>query len=160
MSMWITLMAQVSCYCLRVIDTSCIDHAPLIQPLRLPLTFRVSRRIIFPFHLAPSAFYPGSTSHWSLNCGQGCYTLIFDFVPHTHRERRSSGARLPRSGHSPYLTSTRQHCAFDVVSSGENAASMADKKDKKLIELGPMEQILIVLGIMVFGKFGQRPAPF
>lgn len=27
-----------------------------------------------------------------------------------------------------------------------------DKKDKKLFELGPMEQVLIVMGVMVFGK--------
>lgn len=29
---------------------------------------------------------------------------------------------------------------------------MADKKDKKLFELGPMEQILIVMGVVIFGK--------
>ena len=27
-----------------------------------------------------------------------------------------------------------------------------EKKDKKLFDLGPMEQILIVMGVMVFGK--------
>jgi hypothetical protein len=30
-----------------------------------------------------------------------------------------------------------------------------DKKDKKLFDLGPMEQILVVLGIMAFGRLAR-----
>jgi hypothetical protein len=32
------------------------------------------------------------------------------------------------------------------------AEAKKSKKDKKLFELGPMEQILVVLGIMAFGR--------
>jgi hypothetical protein len=32
------------------------------------------------------------------------------------------------------------------------AEAKKSKKDKKLLELGPMEQILVVLGIMAFGR--------
>jgi len=32
------------------------------------------------------------------------------------------------------------------------AEAKKPKKDKKLFELGPMEQILVILGIMAFGR--------
>jgi hypothetical protein len=48
---------------------------------------------------------------------------------------------------------------YSITHTTEQTTKMGDekkpKKDKMLFELGPMEQILIILGIMAFG----RPIP-